>query len=153
MQSSIELDFADGCYTFALPVPQIQELQRKCEIGIGQLYARVIKGNVPRIKDGTQEVELIQVPAQAEFYILDIIETIRHGLIGGGKAIVNDAEIKVSEALANRLVATYVAGKPISEFWSLAASILIATVHGYEPPKKDEPAEGPAPETADQTAG
>lgn len=145
MPASIDLDFADGTYTFALPVPQIQELQRKCNIGIGGLYARVLKGHA--------EVEgrLVQVPHLAEFYIEDITETIRHGLIGGAKGMVNEAEVEVSPALANKLVATYVAGKPITDYWSLAASILIATVHGYDPPK-DEPGRDPAPED-DQTAG
>jgi hypothetical protein len=144
MNASIDLEFADGLYTFALPVPQIQELQRKCEIGIGGLYARVLKGRVPRLNELTNEVELGLEPGLAEFYILDIIETIRHGLIGGGRAMVNEQEIKVGEGLANRLVATYVSGKPINKYWSMAASILIACVHGYEPPKKDGPAQEPA---------
>jgi hypothetical protein len=152
MDASIELDFADGKYTFALPVPQIAELQRKCDIGIGGLYARVLKGRVPRLNEATNEIELGLEPAMAEFYILDIIETIRHGLIGGGRGTVNDQEVKVTDALANRLVATYVAGKPIHQYWSMAASVLIATVHGYDPPKKDEPAQEPAP-AAEETAG
>ena len=42
--STIELNFGDGAYTFALPLPQIAELQRKCDIGIGGLFGRVTKG-------------------------------------------------------------------------------------------------------------
>jgi hypothetical protein len=152
MDNSIELDFADGRYRFFLPVPHIQELQRKCDIGIGGLHARVLKGRVPRLNEETGQVELALDPAAAEFHILDIIETIRHGLIGGNWGLVNDKEIEVSEGLANRLVATYVAGKPLHKHWSLAASVLIACIHGYEPPKKDEPPQEAAP-GAGQMAG
>jgi hypothetical protein len=154
MNASIELDFADGRYTCALPVPQINELQRKCEIGIGGLYQRLLKGRTPRLNDETGMLEMGLNAEGAEFYIADIVETIRHGLIGGGRGEVNGAEVRVTEALANKLVATYVLGKPIYQYWSMAASILIACIYGYEPEKKDEPAQAPAAETVDEpTAG
>jgi hypothetical protein len=141
--NTIDLEFGDGEYTFALPLPQIAELQRKCDIGIGGLFARVLKG--------CHQVggEVILAPATAEFYALDVIETVRHGLIGGGKGAVNGEEVKVSPMIANRLVETYVLGKPLSESWSMAAAILAAVIVGYDPPKKDEPAPERAPETTD----
>jgi hypothetical protein len=43
-------------------------------------------------------------PAAAEFYAVDIIETLRQGLIGGGKGIVNGVEVKVTPVLANTLI-------------------------------------------------
>ena len=141
MQCQIDLEFADGEYTFALPLPQIDELQTKCGIGIGGLFARVYKG-YHRVGD-----EIVQVPDHAEFYASDIVETIRQGLIGGGKGIVDGAEVKVTPAIANRLVANYVLVKPLSKGWSTAASILAACIVGYEPPKKAPPAEGPAKQT------
>lgn len=139
--NTIELEFGDGSYTFALPISQINELQRKCGVGIGGLFARVLKGCV-QIGD-----DIVLAPAQAEFYALDIIETMRHGLIGGGKGMVNDEEVKVTPMIATRLIDTYVMGRPLSESWSLAASVLGAVIVGYDPPKKDEPAEERAPET------
>jgi hypothetical protein len=54
----------------------------------------------------------------AEFYALDIIETIRHGLIGGGKGVVNGEEVKVTPAaIATKLVDTYVLGRPLKPNW------------------------------------
>lgn len=138
-RNTIDLEFADGSYIFALPLPQIAELQRKAGAGIGALFARVLKGCV---KIGG---DVMLNPGQAEFYALDVIETVRHGLIGGGKGTVNGEEVKVDPALANKLVDTYVLGRPLSDSWSLAASILGACIVGYDPPKKDEPAAEPAP--------
>jgi len=144
MNSSIDLDFADGTYTFALPVPQIEELQRKCAIGIGGLYGRVMQGHI-LVGD-----RIVHAPTQAQFHILDIVETIRHGLIGGGKGMVNDTEVKVSPQLANKLVQSYVMDRRLTDSWAIAAAILGACVLGYDPPKKAEPAKKPAAKT--QTA-
>lgn len=141
-RNTIDLEFGDGSYTFALPLPQIAELQRKTGAGIGALFARVLKGCV---QVGS---EVILQPASAEFYALDVIETVRHGLIGGGKGLVNGEEVKVTPIIANRLVDTYVLGNPLSDSWSLAASILATCVVGYDPPKKDAPpAAGARPKT------
>jgi hypothetical protein len=137
--NTIDLKFGDGEYTFALPLAQIAELQRKTGIGIGGLFARVLQG-CNRLGS-----EIVLAPAQAEFYALDLVETIRHGLIGGGKGMVNGEEIKVTPILANQLVDTYVLGRALSDSWSMAASILGAVIVGYDPPKKDPPARERAP--------
>jgi hypothetical protein len=135
--NTIELEWADGSYIFKLPLPQIRELETKCReasgvaSGIAAIFARVLKGCVPVGK------EVMLAPGAAEFYVTDIIETIRQGLIGGGKGIVDGEEIKVTPALASRLVQTYVLERPLSESWSVAASVLGACVMGYDPPKKD----------------
>jgi hypothetical protein len=141
VQCSIELEFADGEYEFRLPLPRIDELQRKTGIGIGKLFGRVLKGCVQ------SGLDVVLVPADAEFYALDLIETIRQGLIGGGRGAVNGEEVKVTPALANKLVENYVLDRPLSESWNLAASILMACIVGYEPPKKGQPAEQPATQT------
>lgn len=143
--NSIDLEFADGTYTFALPLPRIDELQRKTGIGIGGLFARVLKG-CTRVRG-----DVVLSPGSAEFYALDLIETIRQGLIGGGKGLANGAEIKVTPGLADRLIQNYVLDRPLSDSWSMAASILGAVIVGYDPPKKDEPADEPATQT--ETAG
>lgn len=148
MSNTIDIQFADGEYTFALPAPRIDELQRKCgapgpPVGIGAIFARVLKGCVVAGK------EVLMVPSQAEFFATDLIETIRQGLIGGGRGVVNGEEIKVTDALANRLIENYVLAKPLSDSWSLAAAILGACVMGYDPPKKAGPAEERATEPTD----
>lgn len=140
-RNTIELQFADGAYTFALPLPRIDELQRKCGAGIGAIFARVLKG-CHYVGD-----EAVLAPSQAEFFAIDLIETIRQGLIGGGKGVVDGAEIKVTPVIAERLLNNYILDRPLSDSWSLAFSILAAVIVGYDPPKKDEPAEERATET------
>jgi hypothetical protein len=138
-RNTIDLEFADGVYTFALPLPQIAELQRKCDAGIGALYARVVKGCV--LVDGQWHLN----PGTAEFYALDVIETIRHGLIGGAKGVVNGEEVNVTPLIANRLIDSYVMGQPFVDGWKTAATMLGVCILGYDPPKKGEPDDAPAP--------
>lgn len=135
--SKIELNFADGEYLFALPLARIAELERKCgapgpPVGIGKIFARVLKG-VVRSDNG----EIYLAPSAAEFYAVDLIETIRQGLIGGGRGMVNGEEVKVTPTIADRLIQSYITDRPLKEPWDLAVSILGATIAGYDPPKKD----------------
>src|SRR5688500_8611411 len=88
--NTIELAFAACTYTFTLPLPQINELEQKRGIGIGGLFARVLKGRYDI--DG----QTIGLPQEAEFYAADLIETIRQGLVGGEKGEADGAEVKVS---------------------------------------------------------
>jgi hypothetical protein len=62
---AIDLDWADGTYTFALPIAQLEELQRICDAG-----PMVI---AERLRHGLWKVE-------------DVHATLRLGLIGGGMA-------------------------------------------------------------------
>lgn len=131
--NTIDLEFADGSYTFALPLAQIAELQRKTGIGIGGLFSRVMKGAV-------QIGEEIYVdPVNAQFYAADIIETIRQGLIGGAKGMVDGEEVIMKPELATKLIDAYVMNQPLRDSWNKAVSILGACIVGYEPPKKAEP--------------
>jgi hypothetical protein len=133
----IDIEFADGAYTFRLGLAQIAELQAKCGCGIGALYARVIKGRY--IIDG----EPLGNPMEAQFFAADLIETVRQGLIGGRAGVVDDQTVEVKPADANRLVSAYLyPERPLTEAWALAASILAAAIDGYSPPdkKKEAPA-------------
>jgi len=142
MSTSIELEFADGSYTFALPLARINELQTKTGLGIGGLFNRVLKG-VARIGN-----QVVLAPAAAEFHVADVIETVRQGLIGGGRGIVDGQEIEVTPAVADRLVKNYALERPLTDAWSIAASVLGACIVGYDPPKKkDPPKPKPKPRT------
>lgn len=126
VQTHIDLKFADGEYRFALGLVQIDELQSKAGVGIGALYARVLQGRMP-------ENPAIGHPAYAGFFLADLRETIRQGLIGGGQGRVDGADVTVSPLRANELVDRYLAPLPLAEQWNLAAAVLFAVVEGYEP--------------------
>ncbi len=153
MQNKIDIVFADGLYTFALPLARINELERKVAAGtgtpagIGSIFARVLKG-CARVGD-----DMVQAPALAEFYAIDLIETIRQGLIGGNHGVVNEQDITVSPALADRLITSYVMERPLTESWATAASVLATCIVGYEPPADKKKAEPPAKTKATAKAG
>lgn len=142
MQTSIDLAFADGVYTFKLGLPQISALQQKCGIGIGGLYARLLKGRYV-----VQDVS-IGLTTEAQFYLEDVVETIRQGLIGGRHGEVDGQPVEVTSIVANRLVENYVVppAAPLKESWNVAVAVMTALVEGYDPPKKDEPGSDPAAE-------
>lgn len=113
--ASIEFEWADGTYRFALPIAQLKSLQEKCDAGPSWIYAR--------IEAGMWKAE-------------DLIETIRWGLIGGGK----------TPDEARKLVQVWVERRPLWESVIPAQKILAAAVAGPE----DEPlkkAEGATTET------
>jgi hypothetical protein len=136
--TQVELKFADGDYLFALKLPQLAELQDKCGAGIFAIYGRVLKG---RFVLGE---EIVGMAHEGEAYASDLYETIRLGLIGGGKGMVDGKEVEVSALRARQLVETYVHPAPLREAWSIAAAILTVKIEGYDPGPNVEPAEKPA---------
>lgn len=139
----LDLDFADGRYHFALNLPQIDELQRKCDAGILEIFGRVMAGG-HQLRDG----EIILNPAEGRARVLDLTETIRLGLIGGGYGTVNGERVEVKPHDAVRLVENYVHPRPLMEAWEIAFSILGACVIGYEPPAEAGNEAAAANETA-----
>lgn len=131
-QTWIDLEFADGVYTFKLGLKQIGELQTKVGCGIGALYARVLRGRYENRESGAS----FGHPAEAEYRSEDLTETIRQGLIGGGQGEANGQAVEMSSIVANRLVKAYVEERPLSESWTIAAAVLSACVEGYAPKKK-----------------
>jgi hypothetical protein len=126
MRTHVDLAFADGEYRFALGLAQLHELQTKCKVGVGALYARVLQGRL----EGDVS---IGHPAYGAYHVDDLIETVRQGLIGGGQGVVDGQDVKVSALRANELVERYLLPLPLKEQWDLAAAILFAKVEGYEP--------------------
>jgi hypothetical protein len=145
--TSVDLPFADGVYSFRLGLAQIAELQAKCGVGIGGLYARLLRG---RYLVGDAGLGLA---SEAEFHLADLIEPIRQGLIGGRRGEVDGQPVEVGTIAAARLVENYLCGRdgtlhvPLREAWNLAVAILAALVEG-QPPKKAPPAVTPADQTA-----
>lgn len=138
MATEVELKFGDGDYLFALRLPQILELQRLCGAGIFPIYARVLRGRY--VLEGGLA---FGAPHEGEAFISDIYETIRLGLLGGGKGRVNGEDVIVTPGRARELIETYCHGRPLNESWDFAAAILAATIEGYETEKKSP--EPPAP--------
>lgn len=132
-QTELELEFGDGAYLFALRLPQILELQRLRGAGIFAIYGRVLKGRY-LIEDGS----VIAVPSDAEADAEDIFDTIRLGLIGGGKGMVNGAEVQVNPIRARQLVETYCHPAALKESWNVAAAVLHALIEGYDPPQSQK---------------
>jgi hypothetical protein len=81
---AVELDWADGTYTFRLGIREIEELEEKRDLSIFTLAARLS-------------------PLVREPRLLDICETLRLGLMGGGT--------KPTDALA--VVRRYVDERPL----------------------------------------
>ena len=111
MQNSVDLEFADGTYTFKLGMRQICELEEKCKCGIGELAARCLAGYYGDLGAETQDLK---------FGVYDVVET----------------EVTVKPHDAKALVDRYVMDQPLIDGWKLACIILLACVHGYEAPKK-----------------
>lgn len=141
MQTWIDLKFADGEYTFKLGLAQIAEIERKCDAGIGAIYARTLQGRY-----GLGDADIM--PTEGAYRFSDLVEVIRQGLIGGKHGTVDGTDVLVTSTRANELIANYVLDGPdrmaMRQTWALAAAILAALIEGYSPPKKGEPGESPA---------
>lgn len=143
MQTWIDIKFADGEYTFKLGLAQISELERKCNDGIGAIYARTTKGRYGYLPgEGLAD--------EGQYRFPELIEIIRQCLIGGGAGVVDGSPVKVSSIRANDLIDAYLIGATdqrmtASAIWALAYTALRALIEGYDPPKKGEPGVIPAP--------
>lgn len=139
LPTSIELDFADGRYWFALTMATLLELERKCGAkdhdGIhrdksvflmhSQLGAGLVVGN-----DGQ-----VIFTGNGEGLARDIAHIIRLGLFGGGSATVMGEKVGVSIGEAHSLVNTYVyPAAPLVESAATAFAILNAVIHGNPKP-------------------
>jgi Phage tail tube protein, GTA-gp10 len=126
----IELAFGDGKYLFKLGLAQIGELQTKTGIGIGGLYARVLRGRYPIVEG---EPATLGMPEEADWYLDDLLQTIRLALIGGGGGTVDEQPVTVDPTRASQLLAAYVfPARPLNEAWNYAAAILTALIIGFD---------------------
>ncbi|MDB5733340.1 MAG: hypothetical protein JWQ03_3235 [Variovorax sp.] len=107
IDASLTLPWADGDHTFRLAIGELRQLQEKLDAGPVEIFDRLMNRG---------------------WRLDDIRETIRLGLIGGGR----------SPAEAARLVRDYIDGRPLIENVETAQQIIAAAMIG--PP--DEPSTG-----------
>ena len=141
----IEVPFGDGVYRFHLGRRQIEELERACgytgrdgqhvPLGVAAVFARVAKGRafLPTGHIDWSNITEAEILA-SEITQRDCIETIRLGLIGGNRGIVEGEEVTVSPSRAVQLLDTYVVGQPIEDAWHYAFATLGALIYGIEAP-------------------
>ncbi len=91
--------FGDSDHAFTLTDDMIAELERLTQVGIGVFYTRAVA---------------------MQFAVSDIAQTIRLGLIGGGMA----------PQQAAQLVEAYATNRPLAETFPLALDILDARWNG-----------------------
>lgn len=117
--SRVELSWGDGEHVFKLALAQVRELQERCKAGPAEIAERL---------------------QSSRWFVDDIRETLRLGLIGGGKTPV--------EALT--LVKRYVDERPLAENIIVANVLIMSVLYGVadDPVGKKEEAEGAATETA-----
>lgn len=116
-KAQVSFDWADGHYTFRLPIGQLVELQELTDAGPAWIDARL---------------------KTSSWFVKDITETIRLGLIGGG----------VDPNQAKKLVERYVAARPLNESVPVAQLVISAVLIGVKDealPKSEgeEPTENP----------
>jgi hypothetical protein len=104
----VAFDWADGHYTFRLAIGHWRELRDKTGAGPHELFERVVR---------------------KRWYIDDLREVIRLGLIGGGQ--------EPTDAL--KLVARYVDERPLLESVPVALQIMQASLIA---PEDDQPKKG-----------
>lgn len=108
--AAVELDWADGTYTFRLGLGEIEELERKLDLGIFQIVTRLS-------------------PVIRTCKLSDISEVLRVGLIGGG--------MKPTDALAK--VRKYVDERPVDENRDIAYAIGLAGLHRVHSSELEKP--------------
>lgn len=146
--TTAELAFGDGAYTFWLGLPQIIELERKTgNKSVFAIYDQLGAGlalsdDAPMYLGGGSAM------------VTDIRETIRLGLIGGNSGLVDGEEVEVGPNRARELVETYVyPERPLVEGMHVAWAILHAAIHGITLKKKADPhdeAESQSPSAKDK---
>lgn len=126
--AEVELKWADGMYLFALKLKQIEELQRLCGAGLGEIAQRLL--------------------VEERWKVCDIVETLRLGLIGGGTPTLR----------ARELIDIYVDGRPLADPRDpnnskvTAQAIIGAVYFGVEEAGDEGKAEAAAVETALSTS-
>lgn len=143
MRTDVQLEFGDGRYLFRLTLAGVDEIQRKCKAGMGEVYSRVLAGRY--VAPGGAD---FGNPLEGKWRIEDLIEIIRQGLIGGGEGLADEKPVKVDALVANAMIERYVNPQPYAKAWSIAAAICMACIEGM-----DDPDEHPVKKNSEQMKG
>lgn len=118
----VTLDFADADYLFKLPVKRIAELEEKCGAPVGTIWKRVC--------------------LTADYKVVDLLETVRLGLIGGG----------LDPQEARKLIDRYCDAWPLQIWHQHAIAILGVCVEGYADAESERPKDQAAGEIPTSTS-
>lgn len=126
MDTRVELPFADGTYSFWLPLPQVFEVERKT----GDTSLLVLEERM-RAAIGQDAEGAFVFAGGGAAMVADVREVIRCALIGGNAGMVEGEEIEVGPVAAKQLVDSYVyPARPLAEGVVLAWRILQAAIYG-----------------------
>ncbi len=128
----------DGHYRVALPMVQVDELQKKTGFSLFELFGRVMRGRYEA------NGETLAMATEGLATPQECWETIRLGLVGGNMAYVDGKQIAVDASLARRLVENYVQPVPVIQAWNLAAIILDRRIYGRSARPEEEGSKEPA---------
>lgn len=128
MTTRVELKFADGTYSFWLPLPQVFEVERKTGDTSLLVIEERLRGAIGQDADGN-----FVFAGGGAAMVTDVREVLRCGLIGGNSGMVEAEQIEVGPALAQQLVNDYVyPARPLSEGVVLAWRVLQAAIYGVK---------------------
>lgn len=144
MDTAIEKPFADGVYRFWLPLLQITEIERtrgqrdRDDVLIPKsifiIYDELSSGLA---FDGEKPIYI----GGGRAIVKDAQAVIRGALLGGNQGLVNGEQIEVGSQRANELIEVYTyPNRPLIESVVLAWEILHAAITGISVKKKDAPA-------------
>lgn len=151
MDTKTTLPFADGEYTFWLPMPRVIAAER--EMGRldadGRKQPRSIFALFHDIGTHVGAVsEEIVLAGPSPALLADVHALIRNALIGGNDGLVGGEQIAVPDSLARELVDTYCyPARPAMHDLALAWKILSAAIYGIDSSgsKKKDAAESRKP--------
>ncbi|MCD1620739.1 gene transfer agent family protein [Salipiger manganoxidans] len=120
-EATITLDWADGTYPFALDVPQLRELQEKCDAGPWFIQWAL---------EATSMARSMGLTPPRDMSTAYVSETIRLGLIGGGMPAI----------VALKKVRDYVGAGQFVENIPVAHAVISVALQGVP---EDEPEKQP----------
>lgn len=154
MQTSVEIEIANGVYPCAIGLQGVREIELACKAPIGEVIARIMKGRMPDYDaDEYGPKRTLGFTGEAGYYLQDCVEFVRQALIGaaalGMKPVVDGvtAEWPCTPSRANEVLNNYLL-PPIGNLdtlWSLAAFVALNLAEGYIPPEKKSQSETAKP--------
>lgn len=145
MQTSVEIEIANGVYPCAIGLQGVREIETACNAGIGEVIGRLLRGRGPDFEaagDGPRKT--IGYTLEAGYRINDAVEFVRQGLIGaaalGLKPVIDGMPTTVgcTQSRANEIIQNYLlppAGN-LETLWNLGSFIALNLAEGYTPPEK-----------------